>query len=159
MLTAQSLPLTALESAAAIIAGVTCIAVVADDLIWASRLTDAVRRVGAEPRRLSAAAALADTSGARDVDSDGAQTRVAATDGCDGAIVDTALMTADPMVVIAALHALGLPVLAVANHDDVGLRKRALAAGAGKVLAYRKLHEDGPATIAAWMTPPVDMAR
>ena len=80
-----------------------------------------------------------------------AQARVAATEGCDGAIVDMALMTADPMVVIAALHGLGLPVLAVANHDDVALRKRALAAGAGKVLAYRKLHDDGPATIAAWI--------
>ena len=74
-----------------------------------------------------------------------------ASDGCDGAIVDTALMTADPMDVIAAFHVLGLPVLAVANHDDVALRKRALAVGAGKVLAYRKLHDDGPATIAAWV--------
>ena len=54
-------------------------------------------------------------------------------------------MTADPMAVIAALHAAGLPVLAVADHDDVALRKRALAAGASKVLAYRKLHDDGPA--------------
>lgn len=159
MLTAQSLPPTALDSPAAIIAGVTRIAVVADDLIWASRLTDAVRRAGAEPRRLSAAAALADTgvaalvdsSGALDSDDSGAPTGVAPTEGCDGAIIDMALMTADPMVVIAALRALGLAVLAVANHDDVALRKRALAAGAGKVLAYRKLHDDGPATIAAWI--------
>ncbi len=158
MLTAQSLPPTALESAAAIIAGVTRIAVVADDLIWASRLTDAVGRAGAEPRPLSATAVLADTGVALDSGGHDAQTRVEATgrqapatEGCDGAIVDTALMTADPMVVIAALHDLGLPVLAVANHDDVARRKRALAAGAGKVLAYRKLHDDGPATIATWI--------
>ncbi len=155
----MSLPLTALRSAAAIIAGVTRIAVVADDLIWASRLTDAVRRAGAEPRRLSAAAVLADARGdLQSGDVDG-QVAVKATEGCDSAIVDTALMTADPMAVIAALHRLGLPVLAVANHDDVALRKRALAAGAGKVLAYRKLHDDGPATIAAWMHRPVDAAR
>jgi hypothetical protein len=158
VLTAQSLPLTALQSATAIIAGVTRIAVVADDLIWASRLTDAVRRAGAEPRRLSAAA-LADEGVALDSGVRHAQTDVAATDGCNGAIVDTALMTADPMLVIAALHGLGLPVLALANHDDVALRKRALAAGAGKVLAYRKLHDDGPATIAAWMDRPVDVGR
>ena len=151
MLTAQSLPPTALGSAAAIIADVTGIAVVADDLIWASRLTDAVRRAGAEPRRLSAAVALADSVAMLASGGQHAQSRVAATAGCDGAIVDTALMTADPMAVIAALRGLGLPVLAVANHDDVALRKRALAAGAGKVLAYRKLHDDGPATIAAWI--------
>lgn len=152
----MSLPPTALGSGAAIIAGVTRIALVADDLIWASRLTDAVRRAGAEPRRVSPAAVLAGDGGDLDNGGHDPQARVAArpasaTEGCDGAIVDTALMTADPMVVIAALHDLGLPVLAVANHDDVALRKRALAAGAGKVLAYRKLHDDGPATIAAWI--------
>jgi hypothetical protein len=31
------------------------------------------------------------------------------------------------------------------------LRKRAFAAGADKVLAYRKLFEDGPATIERWL--------
>ena len=115
----------------------TTIAVVADDLIWASRLTDAVRRAGAESRRLGGAAATDEVT-------------VAAL-GCAGAIVDTALVTAEPIAVITALAAAGLPVLAVADHDDVGLRKRALAAGAGKVLAYRKLHEDGPAVVAAWL--------
>ena len=123
----------------------TTIAVVADDLIWASRLTDAVRRAGAQPRRMGGAA-IATHPTAVAVDDE-----AAAIAGCDGAIVDTALMTADPIGVISGLHAAGLPVLAVANHDDVGLRKRALAAGASKVLAYRKLHDDGPAVIATWM--------
>ena len=155
----MSLPPTALRSAAAIIAGVTRIAVVADDLIWASRLTDAVRRAGAEPRRLSPAAVLIDARGDPDSSDLYSRADVTATEESDGAIVDVALMTADPMAVIAALHHLGLPVLAVADHDDVALRKRALAAGAGKVLAYRKLHDDGPATVAAWMQRAVDMAR
>jgi len=115
---------------------VIIVAVVADDLIWASRLTDAVRRAGADPRRVAGSVAAG---------------RTAATSGCAGAIVDTALRTADPMAVIAGLSAAGLPVLAVANHDDVALRKRALAAGAGKVLAYRKLHEDGQAVVSAWL--------
>ena len=114
----------------------TTVAVVADDLIWASRLTDAVRRAGAEPRRLGGATAIAGAGMER---------------GRDGAIVDAALVTADALAVIAALAGVGVPVLVVADHDDVALRKRALAAGAGKVLAYRKLHEDGPATIAAWL--------
>jgi len=42
-------------------------------------------------------------------------------------------------------------VLGVGQHDDVGLRKQALAAGASKVLAYRKLFEDGPAVIGAFL--------
>jgi hypothetical protein len=115
----------------------TVVAVVADDLIWATRLSDAVRRADAEPRRLSGSAAV-----------DGL---AVASSGCGGAILDTALVSAEPMTVIAAMTAAGLPVLAVANHDDVALRKRALAAGAGKVLAYRKLHEDGPAVVARWL--------
>jgi CheY-like chemotaxis protein len=45
----------------------------------------------------------------------------------------------------------GIPVLAVGQHDDVELRKRALAAGADRVLAYRKLFEDGPGTLARWL--------
>lgn len=145
VLTARILPPTASEGPAAIIAPMTTIAVVADDLIWASRLTDAVRRAGAQPRRIAGAAVA---SRRTDADVDHEATAIA---GCDGAIVDTALMTADPIGVISGLHAAGLPVLAVANHDDVGLRKRALAAGASKVLAYRKLHDDGPAVIATWM--------
>ena len=42
-------------------------------------------------------------------------------------------------------------MLAVGQHDDLALRKRALAAGADRVYAYRKLFEDGPATLAAWI--------
>ena len=42
-------------------------------------------------------------------------------------------------------------MLAVGQHDDLELRKRALARGADRVLAYRKLADDGPATISAWM--------
>ena len=113
----------------------TRIAVVADDLIWSSRLADAVREAGAEPRRLTAAAALGTTAGA----------------DFDGAIVDAALPRTTPESVVAALHAAGLPILAVADHDDVALRKRLLAAGADRVLAYRKLYETGPATVAAWL--------
>jgi hypothetical protein len=46
-------------------------------------------------------------------------------------------------------------VLAVGQHDDVDQRKRALARGAERVLAYRKLFEDGPATVGAF----IDRAR
>src|SRR5512134_2633592 len=108
MLTAGILPPLGGEGAAAIIGGMTTVAVVADDLIWASRLTDAVRRAGAQPRRASGAQAIQG---------------LAATPDVEAAIVDTALMPAEPMAVIAGLVTAGVPVLAVANHDDVALRK------------------------------------
>jgi hypothetical protein len=47
---------------------------------------------------------------------------------------------------------IGVRVLAVGQHDDVAQRKRAVASGAERVLAYRKLFEDGPATIEAWIS-------
>jgi hypothetical protein len=52
---------------------------------------------------------------------------------------------------VAAATARGARVLAVGQHDDTPLRKRALAAGASRVLAYRKLADDGPGAIAAWL--------
>lgn len=124
------------------------VAVVADDLIWAGRLTDAVRRAGAEPRRLAARVVVDADRIAHAGDAIVADTSVA------GVIVDSALMTADPLAVIAALTTAGIPVLVVADHDDVAFRKRALAAGAGRVLAYRKLYEDGPRVVAAWLGLP-----
>ena len=48
-------------------------------------------------------------------------------------------------------------MLAVGQHDDHELRKRALTAGADRVYAYRKLFEDGPATIAAWLARPAEI--
>jgi hypothetical protein len=42
-------------------------------------------------------------------------------------------------------------VLAVGQHDDHVLRRDALAVGADRVLAYRKLFDDGPATIERWL--------
>ena len=111
---------------------VTRIAVIADDLIWSTRLATAVERAGAEPVRM-------------------APTAAPPAEACDGAIVDMALRAGDGTAVIKRWHAAGVPVLAVANHDDAPLRKRAMAAGADKALAYRKLFDDGPAVIAAWL--------
>jgi hypothetical protein len=53
---------------------------------------------------------------------------------------------------VAAAHAAGRPVLAVGQHDDVELRKAALAAGADRVHPYRRLFEDGPRQMSAWLT-------
>jgi hypothetical protein len=57
----------------------------------------------------------------------------------------------DPLAAIERAVSVGVPVLAVGQHDDVDQRKQALARGAERVLAYRKLFEDGPATIEAFI--------
>lgn len=101
------------------------VAVLADDLIWSSRLRAAVANAGAEalpvgdPGQISAPFAVIDLGGR-------------AYDGVDA--VRTAASA-------------GATVLAVGQHDDVELRKAALAAGARRVLSYNKLFNDGPAVI------------
>ena len=57
----------------------------------------------------------------------------------------------DPIAAIALAHSAGRAVLAVGQHDDVALRRRALAAGADRVRPYRRLFEDGPRQLAAWL--------
>jgi DNA-binding response OmpR family regulator len=110
------------------------VVIVAQDLIWADRLASSVRAADAHP---VAAASLAQAT--------------AAFGSADAAIVDLTARSYDGLAAIAAAHAAGLPVLAVGQHDDHDLRKRALAAGAARVYAYRKLFDDGPAAIAAWL--------
>lgn len=73
-------------------------------------------------------------------------------DGAGFAVVDLTAQAYDPLLAIERGVAAGARVLAVGQHDDVDLRKRALASGAERVLAYRKLFEDGPGTIEAWIS-------
>ena len=117
------------------------IVVLADDLIWSTRLAGHVRAAGAEPVAVRSADAFA--------------TALAV---ADAAIVDLTSRAYDGLAAIAAARDAGRPVLAVGQHDDHVLRRDALAVGADRVLAYRKLFEDGPATIARWLaattTPP-----
>ncbi len=108
--------------------------VLADDLIWATRLRDHVRAAGGEPVGARDLAGLA-----RGLVDSGA------------AVVDLTARAYDGVEAIAAARAAGARVLAVGQHDDHELRKRALAAGAERVFAYRKLFEDGPDTLRAWI--------
>ena len=55
---------------------------------------------------------------------------------------------------VAAIHLAAAgqrPVLAVGQHDDRDLRRRALDAGASRVHPYRRLFEDGPRQVGAWL--------
>ena len=72
----------------------------------------------------------------------------------DRAIVDLTARGYDGIAAIAAAVAAGLSVLAVGQHDDRDARQRALAAGADRVLAYRRVFEDGPGLIGAWLAVP-----
>ncbi len=69
----------------------------------------------------------------------------------DGVIVDLTARAYDGVVAIAIASGRGRPVLAVGQHDDRESRRRALAAGAGTVHPYRRLFEDGPRRIGAWL--------
>ena len=110
------------------------IAVLAQDLIWQDRLARSVEAAGAEPMRAKTA-----------------QEFDLALVGADHAIIDLTARAYDPLVAIERAVAAGAHVLAVGQHDDLEGRKRALARGADRVLAYRKLFDDGPATIEAWV--------
>lgn len=118
-------------------AGRRRIAVVADDLIWATRLADGVRRAGAEPVPLRTAAAV-DVELARPV-------------VADGAIVDLSARAYAPLVVLRAATAAGVPAIAVGPHDDAALRQAARDAGAVRVHPYRVVFERGDEVLRAWL--------
>jgi DNA-binding response OmpR family regulator len=111
------------------------IAILADDLIWAMRLAAIVREAGAMPVAARSMAAL----------------RTALEGGVDLAIVDLTARAYDGVEAIVTAVAAGAAVLAVGQHDDVALRRRALAAGAARVVPYRLLAGSaGPTVVARW---------
>jgi DNA-binding NarL/FixJ family response regulator len=67
-------------------------------------------------------------------------------------IVDLTARAYDGVDAIARASAAGRPVLAVGQHDDAELRRRAVAAGADRVHPYRQLFEDGPRQMSRWLT-------
>jgi len=113
----------------------TRVAVLADDLIWATRLDRLVRAAGADVVRVGSEAALRDAI-------DG---------GVEAAIIDLTARGYDAVAAIGLASAAGRPVLAVGQHDDAATRDRARAAGAGRVLAYRAVSDDGEATVGAFV--------
>ena len=116
------------------------VVVLADDLIWATRLVGQLRTLGAVPVR----AGSGDTFAA-----------VLASGVASRAIVDLTARAYDGAAMTRSANDAGLRVLCVGQHDDLDLRKAALAAGAERVFSYRKLFEDGHAALAAWLGIPV----
>ncbi|CAN5648918.1 hypothetical protein BH18CHL1_BH18CHL1_04590 [soil metagenome] len=121
--------------------------VLADDLIWASRLMAAVQRAGAIAVRLSSAAeleaALAADAGA---ELDAADERRVA-----GVVVDLNGRRYEGAAAVARAVAAAKPVIAAAQHDDQPTRRLALDAGAQRVFSYAKMHSDGEGVVRRWL--------
>lgn len=111
------------------------VAILAQDLIWSDRLARAVQAAGAEPAPAKTAAEFD-----------------RALVSAHLAIIDMTASAYDALTAIERARSTGARVVAVGQHDDIDMRKRALARGAERVYAYRKLFEDGPATISAWLS-------
>jgi hypothetical protein len=109
------------------------IVILADDLIWATRLAGIVRRAGADPMP---------------VRSPGAMRESLPVDGC---VIDLTALAYDGLAAVAAATAAGVPVVAVGQHDDADARRAARAAGAAHVYAYRALFEHGDRDLGVWI--------
>jgi DNA-binding response OmpR family regulator len=116
--------------------------VLADDLMWSTRIAEAVRRAGGRAVRLASESELGVAIEAHEI---GDQPTIS------GAVVDLASRRMDGIAAIERVHAARLPVLAVAEHDDQVTRKRALDAGASRVFSYRKFFEDGTRLVEGWL--------
>jgi DNA-binding NarL/FixJ family response regulator len=108
------------------------VAILADDLIWSTRLADAVRAAGANPVVIGRAEDLE---------------RLAPR----AVIVDLTARAYDGVAAIRFAGGSGARVVAVGQHDDAALRKAALDAGASRVFTYRALFEDGPRLLGLWL--------
>jgi hypothetical protein len=110
------------------------VAVLADDLIWSTRLADGVRRAGGEP-----------------VPARSPSTFEAALAGAAGCIVDLTARAYDGPTALRTAGRAGVTAVAVGQHDDAELRGAARDAGATRVYAYRALFEHGDRELGAWI--------
>jgi DNA-binding response OmpR family regulator len=111
------------------------VGVLADDLIWASRLAAAAEQAGAEVVRLTGRDALVEAL-------DGPFRPVAL-------LVDLAGRRFDPLDGIWVAAQAGLAVLAVGQHEDLDLRHRALEAGASAWISYNAFFRRGAVRVGA----------
>jgi DNA-binding response OmpR family regulator len=115
-----------MEQAAVSAPARTRVGVLADDLIWASRLRAAVENAGAQSVPIRSAADI----------------------GAPFVLIDLGGRGYDGIEAVRTAASAGAVVIAVGQHDDVDVRKAALAAGAKRVLSYNKMFSDGPAVVA-----------
>ncbi|HWH37002.1 MAG TPA: hypothetical protein VNT28_04420 [Candidatus Limnocylindrales bacterium] len=120
------------------------IAVLADDLIWSSRLVAAVENAGARPVRESSVDGLG---------------RGLASGDAGAAIVDLNGRAYHGLAAVEQAAATGRPVVAVGQHEDVELRRQAIAAGARQVYSYNRFYREGPVLVQRLLEEMARLAR
>ena len=125
------------DATAAGAAGVGTVAILADDLIWSTRLADAVRAAGAHPRVVRRIEDVRDLL----------------TDAPRGTpvVIDLTARAYDGVEAILLAYEMRARVVAVGQHDDAAIRTAAIDAGAERVFTYRALFEDGPKLLSRWL--------
>jgi phage terminase large subunit-like protein len=120
--------------------------VLADDLIWATRLEGQGRTLGAEVQRFTSPAPLV-----------AALAAYPATP-TDLVAIDATARAYDAEAVVRAVATTGARVLALVQHDDPEGRASLIAAGAVRAMPYRALFERGHAILAGLLNLPVPPA-
>ena len=120
--------------------------VLADDLIWATRLEGQGRTLGAEVQRFSSPASLIAALAAHPVSP------------TDLVAIDATARLYDAEAAVREASAAGARVLALVQHDDPEGRARLIAAGAMRAMPYRALFERGHAILAGLLDLPVPPA-
>ena len=120
--------------------------VLADDLIWSTRLEGQGRTLGATVQRFTPPAPL--------------MTALAAEPAtpADLVAIDATARAYDPEAAVRAVAATGARVLALVQHDDPEGRASLIAAGAVRAMPYRALFERGHAILAGLLDLPVPPA-
>jgi hypothetical protein len=116
--------------------------ILADDLIWATRLAGQGRTLGA---------AIVTLNGISDLEALVARGPLSAHDLI---AIDTTARGFDPAAAVRAAASVGR-TLALAQHDDPALRATLLEAGALRVMPYRALFERGHAILAELLDLPL----
>ena len=120
--------------------------VLADDLIWSTRLEGQGRTLGATVQRFTTTEPL--------------MTALAAHPATptDLVAIDATARAYDAEAVVRAVAATGARVLALVQHDDPEGRASLIAAGAVRAMPYRALFERGHAILAGLLDLPVPPA-
>ena len=120
--------------------------VLADDLIWATRLEGQGRTLGADVQRFTTPAPLFALLAAHPATP------------TDLVAIDATARAYDAEGAVREASATGVRVLALVQHDDPAGRASLIAAGAVRAMPYRALFERGHAILAGLLDLPVPPA-
>jgi len=120
--------------------------VLADDLIWATRLEGQGRTLGADVQRFTTPAPLLEALATQPATP------------ADLVAIDATARAYDAEAAVRTVAATGARVLALVQHDDPEGRASLIAAGAVRAMPYRALFERGHGILAGLLDLPVPPA-